>query len=324
MAIHPTAVVHPDAKIDPSSEVGPYAVVGPNVTVGPGCKIWSHAVIEGYVNFGRDNQVYPFACIGGAPQDLKYTGEVSWIVIGDGNVFREYVTINPGTKGGGNYTRIGNENLIMAYVHIAHDCIIGSNTVIANCTQLGGHVVVEDAARVSGMVAIHHFVTIGKMAFVAACAKVSTDVPPFMITDGFRVRKLNDELLRRRKVTDDAHQALRKCFRLCYRSDLNRSEALAKVRAEKLDQFEEVAYLVAFLDRGEGQARRIEGAYQRPAPELRDGRHHQEIGQVLKGDAAQDPASDDDAGSGGGGGGAGDDPSAPARSPKPHSGRPRS
>lgn len=282
MAIHPTAIIQPGAQIDPSVEVGAYSIIGPHVIIGPGTKIWSHVVIEGYVKIGKDNQIYPFACIGGAPQDLKYTGEVSWIEIGDGNALREYVTINPGTKGGGNYTRVGNSNLIMAYVHIAHDCIVGSNTVIANCTQLGGHVVVEDSARVSGMVAIHHFVTIGKMAFVAACAKVSIDVPPFMITDGFRVRKLNDELLRRSKVSDDAHQALRKCFRLCYRSEMNRSEALDRIRTDKLDQFEEVKYLLSFLDHPDSQQRRLEAAYQRPAPELRNGRHHQEIKDILK------------------------------------------
>ncbi|HTL52309.1 MAG TPA: acyl-ACP--UDP-N-acetylglucosamine O-acyltransferase [Planctomycetota bacterium] len=282
MAIHPTAIVYPGAQVDPTAEVGPYAVIGPNVTLGAGCKIFPHAVVEGYVKFGKENQVYPFTCIGGAPQDLKFSGEISWIEIGDGNAFREYVTVNPGTKGGGNYTRIGNANLIMAYVHIAHDCIIGNNTVIANSTQLGGHVIVENSARISGMVAVHHFVTIGKMAFVAACAKVAIDVPPFMITDGFRVRKLNDELLRRSSVSDDSHQALRKCFRLLYRSELNRSEALERIRAEKLEQFEEVAYLLDFYNRGEGHERMAEAAYNRPAPALRDGQHHQDVKDILK------------------------------------------
>lgn len=245
--IHPSAIIHLSAEIADGAIVEPYAVVGPKCTVGEGSRIRSHAQVVSHTTIGRNCDIHPGAVIGGDPQDLKFQGEDSVVVIGDGNIIRECVTINRGTALGGGKTVLGNNNLIMAYVHIAHDCIIDNQCIITNSAQLAGHIRVEDMAIISGMVAIHHFVTVGTMSFLAGLSAVRTDVPPYMIVEGnpARVRKLNVEGLRRRNVPAESAEALRKVFRLVYRSEMSRAEAIREIEKTELASDSAVINLVA-------------------------------------------------------------------------------
>ncbi|MBN2711220.1 MAG: acyl-ACP--UDP-N-acetylglucosamine O-acyltransferase [Planctomycetes bacterium] len=230
--IHPTAIIDKDANIADGVEIQPYAVVGPHVTIGEGTTIRSNAQIIGRTVIGKNCDIFPGAVVGGEPQDLKFKGEHTETIIGDGNVIRECVTINRGTGLGGGKTVLGNNNLVMAYVHIAHDCIIGNQVIITNCAQLAGHIKVEDMAIISGMVAVHHFVTIGTMSFLAGLSAVRTDVPPYMIVEGnpARVRKINMEGLRRRGIPQESMDALRKMYKVLYRSEeLSRAEAIEEI-----------------------------------------------------------------------------------------------
>ncbi len=236
--IHPTAIVDGTAELAEGVIVEAYAVIGPKVRIGAETRIRSHAQIPYQTTIGRACDIHPGAVIGGDPQDLKYQGEDSELIVGDGNTIRECVTINRGTGLGGGKTVLGDNNLIMAYAHIAHDCVIGNETIITNCAQLAGHITVEDQTIISGMVAIHHFVTVGRLSFVAAFAAVRTDVPPYMIVDGTpaRVRKLNLEGLKRRNTPQTSMEALRSAFKMIYRSDLSRAEAIEKIEAMDLAQ----------------------------------------------------------------------------------------
>lgn len=181
--IHPTAIVHPDAKLGAGVEVGPYSIIEGTVQIGDGTKIDSHVVIKGHTTIGRENEIFTGAVIGSLTQDKKYKGGVTYLKIGDRNKIREYVTINPGT-GEGTETVIGNDNLIMAYAHIAHDCILGNHITLANNGTLAGHVIVEDRAIIGGLSAVHQFVRIGYLCIVGGCSKVVQDIPPFMMVDG--------------------------------------------------------------------------------------------------------------------------------------------
>ena len=234
--IHPTAVIDQHAEISPSARIDAYACIGPHVSIGEGTRVRSHAQIVGHTTIGKNCDIFPGAVVGGEPQDLKYKGEETLTMIGDGNTIRECVTINRGTGLGGGKTVLGDNNLIMAYVHIAHDCDIGNQCVLTNCAQLAGHIKVEDMAIISGLVALHHFVTIGSMSFVAGLSAVRTDVPPYMIIEGnpARVRKLNAEGLKRRGVPQESVQALKVLFRSVYRSDLSRSQALDKIEGMEI------------------------------------------------------------------------------------------
>jgi len=245
--IHPTAVIDPSAEIADEVEVGPYAVIGPECRVGAGTRIQAHAQLVRRTVVGQRCDIYPFASLGAEPQDLKFRGEQTDLWIGDGNTIRECVTINRGTALGGGKTEIGHRNLIMAYVHIAHDCRIGNQCILTNGAQFAGHIVVEDMAIVSGMVAIHHFVTVGQMSFIAGLSAVRTDVPPYMIVEGnpARVRKLNLEGLRRRGVPAESIQALRKVFRRVYRSELSRAQALEEIGGTDLARDPAVQTLIA-------------------------------------------------------------------------------
>ncbi len=249
MRIHPTAVVDPRAKFADDVEVGPYCVVGPEVALGPGCVVENQVTIAGHTTMGANCHVHSGAVIGGKPQDLKYKGEETELIIGDDNTIREFVTINTGTVGGGGRTVIGDGNLLMAYVHVAHDCTLGSHIVLANVATLGGHIRVEDGVRISGLAAVHHFVTIGRLAFVGGCAKVVRDVPPFMMVDGnpARVRGLNIEGLKRSGVEREELQTLKEAYRLLYRSDLNRSQAMEDLSARGLSERSATAELIRFL-----------------------------------------------------------------------------
>jgi UDP-N-acetylglucosamine acyltransferase len=205
--------------------------------------------MTGNTTVGSNCRIHSGSIVGGDPQDLKFRGEDTEVIIGNNNTIREFVTINAGTIGGGGKTVIGDDNLLMAYVHIAHDCVLGSRLVLANVATLGGHTKVDDGARISGLAAVHHFVAIGRLAFIGGCAKVVRDVPPFLMVDGnpARVRGLNLEGLKRSGMSREDIQALKETYRLIYRSDLNRSQAMEEIRAQGFDEHAPAEELVRFL-----------------------------------------------------------------------------
>ena len=247
--IHETALVDPRAEIDSDVEVGPYSIVGGCVRIGKGTRIKSHVVVEGRTTLGEENVIFQFATVGSMPQDLKYKGEPSELIIGNHNTVREFVSINPGTAGGGMITRIGNRNLLMMYCHIAHDCILGNHNIIANGATLGGHVVVEDYVIVGGLVGIHQFTKVGRGAILGAGSMVSKDVPPYCNATGDRARLhgLNLEGLRRRGVGKEKIEALKKAYRIMFRSKLKTRDAIAEVRRE-LSGCAETEELVTFVE----------------------------------------------------------------------------
>jgi UDP-N-acetylglucosamine acyltransferase len=246
--IHPTAIVDSQAKLDSEVEIGAYSIIGAGVRIGKGSKIHSHVVIQGRTSLGEANVVYPFATIGSAPQDLKYKGEPSELIIGNRNTIREYVSLNPGTSGGGMVTRIGDQNLLMMYCHIAHDCIVGNRNVIANGATLGGHVIVEDFVILGGLVGVHQFVRIGTGAILGAGSMVSKDVPPYCNATGDRAKLhgLNVEGLKRRGFDKPVIDAIRKAYRICFQSKLKTDDALEKIRDE-LRAIPEVEKFVSFI-----------------------------------------------------------------------------
>jgi UDP-N-acetylglucosamine acyltransferase len=249
MAIHPTAVVEPGAELDPSSEIGPYAVIGPHVRMGPGNVIGPHAVVSGHTTIGQGNRIFAHASIGGMPQDLKYRGEPTRLEIGDRNTFREYVTINLGTAGGGGVTVIGNGCLFMANSHVGHDCRIGEGAIIANSVALAGHCVLEDHVHISGLAAAHQFTRIGRLAFVSGLTGVVMDVAPYTTVAGTRAELagLNTIGLQRAGMTEEQIGRLKQAYKIVFRSNLGLAEAIAQLRAE-LGDHPEVAHLVAFLE----------------------------------------------------------------------------
>jgi UDP-N-acetylglucosamine acyltransferase len=246
--IHQTALINRQAEIDSDVEIGPYSVIGAGVRIGKQTRVASHVVIEGRTSLGQGNRIYQFATIGSRPQDLKYKGEASELIIGNHNTIREYVSLNPGTAGGGMVTRVGDHNLLMMHCHIAHDCLIGSHNIIANGATLGGHVVVQDYVIVGGLVGIHQFVRIGSGAILGAGSMVSKDVPPFCNATGdrARLRGLNLEGLKRRGFTTAAIDALKKAYRIIFQSKLKTKDALDKVRHE-VSTTAEIDMLLAFI-----------------------------------------------------------------------------
>ncbi|MCX7805820.1 MAG: acyl-ACP--UDP-N-acetylglucosamine O-acyltransferase [Planctomycetota bacterium] len=273
--IHPTAIVDPAARVGKGVRIGAYSVIGPEVSIGDRTEIRNHVTISGWTEIGSDCVIHPYAAIGGEPQDLKYAGEKTRVKIGDRNVLREYVTVHAGTALGGGVTEIGNDNLLMAYVHIAHDCRLGDRIILANGAQLAGHIVVEDGARIGGMAGLHHFVTVGRCAFVGAMARITSDVPPYLIVEGHpaKVRGLNMEGIRRRGLPDDVVAALKEAYLLLFVKGLQRKDALEAIAARGLDRVGEVKYLLDFLARSEKgrQGRALEAARVDLPPELRDG-----------------------------------------------------
>ncbi len=250
--IHPTALVAPGAELAADVTVGAYAVIGSRVRIGAGTEIGPHVVIDGRTTIGQGNRIYQFASIGAPPQDLKYKGELSELLIGDGNHIREFCTLNPGTAGGGMVTRVGNANMLMNYVHIAHDCALGSHIVLANAAQLGGHVAIEDYAVLGALAGIHQFVTVGESAMVGAGSMVSQDVPPFCNATGdrARLRGLNTVGLKRRNFAPDVVRAIKRTYRVLFQSGLKAAEAVAQARQEHPD-VPEVERLAAFVERSE-------------------------------------------------------------------------
>jgi UDP-N-acetylglucosamine acyltransferase len=233
--IHPTAIVDPGAELDSTVAIGPYSVIGPQVRIGAGTRIASHVVIEGDTTIGRDNVVYQFCSLGAAPQDKKYSGEPTRLEIGDRNTLREYCSLNLGTVQDAGVTRLGNDNWILAYVHIAHDCQVGSNTIFSNNATLAGHVHVGDWVIMSGFAAVHQFCKIGAHAFVGMNASLSQDVPPFILAAGTPIaaRGLNIEGLKRRGFTSEEIAAIRRAYKLIYKSGLTLDEAKAALAREQ-------------------------------------------------------------------------------------------
>jgi UDP-N-acetylglucosamine acyltransferase len=234
--IHPTAVIEPGAQIHETVEIGPYAIIGAHVTIGAGTTIGSHTVLEGHTTLGEGNVIGHFASIGGRPQDMKYRGEPTRLVIGDRNTIREFTTIHTGTVQDAGVTTIGDDNWIMAYVHIGHDCYLGSNIVMSSNAQLAGHVQIGDHAIVGGMSGVHQFVRIGASSFLGGASALVQDIPPFVIAAGNKAEPhgINVEGLRRRGFSPDAISALRTAYRVLYKNGLTFDEA--KVQLRELQQ----------------------------------------------------------------------------------------
>jgi len=252
-SIDPSANVHPTARIGAGTSVGPHASIGPNVVIGPNCRIGASSVVDGWTEIGEGTEVYPFASIGLSPQDLKYKGEPTRLVIGKGNVFREFVTIHRGTVGGGGITEIGDNNVFMAYVHVAHDCHVGNNTIFGNMATLGGHVHVEDFANVSAGSGVHQFCRVGRYAFIGGYSVVTKDALPYARTVGNRARiyGLNTIGLIRRGFTSDTVTRLKRTFRYLLQSKLNTSAALQHIEADETLACTDVQYLLEFIRRSE-------------------------------------------------------------------------
>ncbi len=244
--IHATAIVDPGATLAEDVEVGPYSIIGAEVTLGAGCVVGPHAVIKGPTRMGRENRIWQFASIGEDPQDKKYAGEKSLLEIGDRNVFRECCTVNRGTAAGGGATRIGSDNLFMAYTHVAHDCRVGSHCILANYSGLAGHVELDDWVILGGYSGVHQFCKIGAHAFLANNATATRDVPPFVMVAGAPAepKGINLEGLKRRGFTAEQVAGVKTGYKILYRSGLKLAEATAELER----QLPEVPELKAYLD----------------------------------------------------------------------------
>ena len=246
--VHPTAHVSPEATLGAGVQVGPFAVIGPRVELGEGCVVGAHVVLTGPARLGARCRIHSHAAIGGDPQDLKFAGEETRLEIGPDNTFREFVTINRGTGGGGGITRIGAHNFFMAYAHVAHDCLVGDHTIFANAATLAGHVTVEDHATVGASSGVHQFCRVGRHAFIGGYTVVTQDALPFVKTVGNRAEAygINTIGLERRGFSAETIQALKKAWRLLAQSGLNTSQAVERIEAE-LSDVEECRYLAAFI-----------------------------------------------------------------------------
>jgi len=248
--IHPSAIVDPNAQIPTSCKIGPFCVVGREVVLGESCELLSHVVLSGPLQMGRNNRVFPFTTIGLEPQDLKFKGEVTRVEIGDNNVIRECVTIHRGTPGGGGVTRIGSNCLLMAYVHIAHDCMVGNNVIMANSATLAGHVTIEDYATVGAFSPVHQFVRVGAHSYVGGGTVITRDVLPFSRVSAereARVYGINSIGLQRKGFSKERIQSIQRAFRVLINSKLNTTQAVEKLRSDG-DLGEDVELLVHFIE----------------------------------------------------------------------------
>jgi len=250
--IHPSAIVDPKAQLDSTVEVGPYSIIGPNVSIDAGTVVGPHVVIEGHTTIGKDNKFFQFSSIGAAPQDKKWSGEPTRLEVGDRNTIREFCTFNTGTVQDVGVTRLGNDNWISAYVHLAHDCQVGSNTIFSNNAQLAGHVEVGDWAILSGYAGVHQFCKIGAHAFIGMYTSLTQDVPPFVLVSGNPAAPhgVNIEGMKRRGFTRPQIDAVRGAYKTIYRAGLTLEEAkvtLAKDQAETAEGAGEIAAMLAFL-----------------------------------------------------------------------------
>ncbi|BCA54254.1 UDP-N-acetylglucosamine acetyltransferase [Nitrospira sp. KM1] len=250
MQIHPQAIVHPKAKLADDVVVGPFCTVGEHVTIDAGSRLISHVTVDGWTQIGKRCELHPFVSIGGPPQHLQYKGDPTTVVIGDDNIFREYVTVNRATVEGGGVTSIGSRNFLMAYVHVAHDCHLGSHLILANAASLAGHITIGDHAIIGGLSGIHQYVRIGAYSMVGGCCAIGQDLPPFMrAAGGYRARMygLNTVGLRRHGFTADRIAVLKKAYDVLFRSGHKLAEAAKLVKAEFSDQ-PDVMTMLAFLE----------------------------------------------------------------------------
>jgi UDP-N-acetylglucosamine acyltransferase len=253
-SIHPTAIVDPQAQIDPSATIGAYTLIGPEVKIGAGTTVGPHCVIEGRTTIGRDNRIFQFNSLGAIPQDKKYAGEPCELVIGDRNTIREFSTYNIGSPGGGGITRVGSDNWLMAYVHLAHDCQVGNHTIFANNAQLAGHVEVGDWVILGGFTVVHQFVRIGAHGMTALSSVLLADQPPFVMSQGqpARARSMNFEGLRRRGFSTERISAVKAMHKALYRDDFTLAQAktrIAEIKARVPDADPDVALMLSFLDK---------------------------------------------------------------------------
>jgi len=246
--IHKTAIIAPTAKLSPGVTVGPYSVIDSDVKVGDNVRIASHCVITGQTTVGKNCKIYTGAVVGSAPQDKKYSADDNvFLNIGDNNIIREYVTINPGTVEGGSKTVIGSNNLLMAYSHIAHDCVVGNKCVLANAATLGGHVTLEDNAMIGGLSAVHQFTRLGRLSIIGGCSKVVQDVPPFSMCDGHPAKVIGANYvgLKRTGINAESISAIKKAMKILFHSGLSKTHALEKITNE-LQMCPEIEHLVFF------------------------------------------------------------------------------
>lgn len=247
MSIHKTAIVNPKAELADNVSVGPYAIISEKVKVGSGTKIGAHCVIDSYTTIGKDCQIFSAATVGSISQDKKFKGAKSFLEIGDNNIIREYVTINRSSEEGAR-TIIGNGNLFMAYSHIAHDCRVGNQVVIANCGTLAGYVIMEDGAILGGLSAVHQFVRIGELSIIGGCSKVVQDVIPYSMVDGHPAKTygVNSLGLERAGISDEVKDNLKKAFKILFSMKLNTKNALKKIEKE-ISPSREISYLINFI-----------------------------------------------------------------------------
>jgi UDP-N-acetylglucosamine acyltransferase len=253
VSVHPTAIVAPGAVIPASCTIGPYCTIGPDVVLGEECELVSHVVLDGHLHAGSRNRFFSFACVGVAPQDLKYQGEPTAVRMGDDNTIRESVTISRGTAGGGRTTRVGSHCLIMAYTHIGHDSVIGDYCILANAATLAGHVIVEDYATVGALCPVHQFCRIGRHSYVGGGTTITQDVLPFSLTSATRevhAYSLNKVGLERRGFDRQRLRSIHHAYRILLASKKNISQALEELRAEAHDS-PDVAYLVEFIEKSD-------------------------------------------------------------------------
>ena len=246
--IHPTAIIQPGAKIADNVSIGPFSVIGENVSIGSGTTVAAHVVIEGWTDIGSDNQLYQFSSIGAPPQDLKYAGEQTSLKIGDRNRIREFVTLNRGTAEGGGVTSIGNDNLFMAYSHVAHDCVIHDHAILANGATLAGHVEIESSAILGGLSAVHQFCRIGCHTMISGGAMVAQDIPPYTVAQGDRAKTMGLNLIgmKRRGFSEETIHGIKKAYRIIFRSGMRLEEALVMV-VKEIESTAELDHFVNFI-----------------------------------------------------------------------------
>lgn len=260
--IHPTAIVDSSAELGDGVVIGPYCVIGEGVRIGAGTHLHNHVTVQEHTTIGRENSVFPFAVIGAEPQDLKYGGATTHVEIGDRNKIREHATIHRGTELGGGCTRIGSKCLIMVGVHVAHDCTIRDEVVIANNTMLGGHCLVEHGAAIGGGVGVHHFTCVGTLSFIGGMSRIAKDVPPYCVVEGMRAeaKKINTTALTRRRWSEAEVEALREAFRMLYRGTGLVRDAVSELRLTRAE-FPSVMHLCDFVERTDAgvHGRQLEG-----------------------------------------------------------------
>ncbi|MFI5335734.1 MAG: acyl-ACP--UDP-N-acetylglucosamine O-acyltransferase [Opitutales bacterium] len=250
--IHPTAIIEPGAQLGENVQVGAYAWVGAHVVLGDGCILHHHAVVEGFTTLGRENEIFPFSCIGMKTQDLKYRGGSPGVRIGDRNVFREYVSVHAATKDG-DHTVMGSDNLLLAYCHVAHDCQVGSHIIASNSVGLAGHVIVEDYVTLGAKSGVHQFCRVGTHAMLGAMSKIVQDVPPYIIADGAPAiaRSINKIGLERHDFSPERLEAIKHAFRIFYRAGYNRSQAFENMHKHALASRPDFQHFLAFVEQSE-------------------------------------------------------------------------